>query len=479
MNKILLLTLSIFLINLATAQLTIDPQPLEVETQVNQQISYLINIFNPYNFEILDFQFGNLKSLGFTFPNITIPANQSKSVTIIVLTTSSIHQNLQVPVSFRYFVELSSEPETHNINIEDPEGFLPNYLPIHQGDTIIWKNKHSVNLDLVIEGATYEIPVNSTIQHTFNNLGTFNYYDIYLGYSGTIEVLNKTSHEKAHNPNYDINWVVNINSILNPTNLSVDNSKKDYEIEYGKFKKGLLTITNNGSEKAELIKLTSESDWISFNKNNIDIEPGEEDWVEYSITPIVFSTNETDKTYTLNIKVKASNSGEYTKTINVFVPFKEITNTFGDSDVDTLNWLLNVFCPKFPTSFLCNQSLTKGANGSVIYTERDIPINVSKEVIYEIKKNILKLTDSGERTNNELKILADKWGITLPELERILNQSLTLQVENEKKTKTQTNVLWILGFFTLLILVIGDIIRRVNKRSFKKGIMEGPYKYRR
>lgn len=466
------------MINLVNAQISISPQPLDATTQINQEASYQITLTNHHDFRIFDFQFGDLISKGFTFPAISIDSNSSQTITISFLPTTSIHENVQVPISFKYFVELPTEPQTYEINITDPDGFTPNYIPIKQGDSIRFKNNHAVDFDVVIEGSTKEIPVNGSIIHQFNTIGTINYYDVYFGYSGTIEVLNKSTQEKAHNPNYDINWVVNINSILNPTTLKIDNSKETYEIESGKFKKGLLTITNNGTEKAELISLTS-TDWISFNKNDINIEQGEEDWIEYTITPIIFNTNDTDKNYEIELKIKASNSEEYTTRINVFVPFKEISSEFGDSDVNTMNWLTNVFCPQFPTSFLCNQSIGTDGNGTIIYQDSDIPINVSKKVIYDIQKEIGKLRDSGERTNNELKIFANQLGLSLPELQSFINQSLSLQQKNEKKERTRKNATWLLGFFIVLVVMIGGIIKLVNKKSYKTYLARGQYKYRR
>jgi len=479
MNKIvLILILGISLINLVSATLTIFPQPLEAETQINNQADYQITLTNNYNFDIFDFQFGNLVEKGFSFPNIAIEKNSSQTVTIQFLPTESIHENVQVPVSFKYFVELPTEPQTYEINLTDPAGFNPNFIALHEGDSVKFNNKHVVDFDVVIESQTYNIPVNSSITHVFNTIGTTNYYDIYFGYSGTIDVLNKSTQEKAHNPNYDINWVVNIDSILNPTTLKIDNSKEIYEIEYGKFKKGLLTIQNNGTEKAELISLTS-TDWITFNKNDINIEPGEEDWVEYTITPIIFDTNNTDKNYEIEMKIKASNSEEYSKRINVFIPFKEVSSTYGEDDLSTFNWLQNVFCPQFPTSFLCDPETPTDGNRTIYYNDSDIPINVSKRVIYDIQTEIKKLRDSGERTNNELKTFASNLGLTLPELKLFINQSLTLQQKNEKKERTRKNATWIIGFFIALIVMIGIIIKLVNKKAYKNYLSKGQFRYRK
>ena len=478
-KKKVIILFSIFLISFTTASLSISPNPLDISQTINSENTYSFSLTNNYNFKISDFTFSGLSEHGFSFPEIEINPNESQTIDFTIQPSSSFHGQVTSKVSFKFLVELSEETETHEVNITDPSGFIPNYLPVRQGDSVKFTNNHEVEFDVVIESQTYVIPVNSSITHLFNTLGTINYYDLSLGYSGVVEVLNQTTQEKAHNYNYDVNWILNLELISNPTNLTLDLSKDIFEIESGKFKKGLLTIINTGdTEKADRIHLTS-NEWITFNKNEFDINPSEEEWVEFTITPILFSSNSTNMSYEIDIVVKGSNTKEYVERINVFVPYKSISTDFGDSDIDTMNWLLNVFCPQFPTSFLCNQSVGSSGNGSVIYRDADIPINVSKKVIYDIKKDILKIRDANARTNNELKILADKWGVTIPELMNMLNNSVTKQIDNEEKSKSNWNAIWIIGFFVFMIGISGAVIKIVNKKSYKKYLKEGAFEYRK
>lgn len=478
MNKLyFFMILNMISISLTSATLTISPQPLDISQKVNSEGTFQMTLTNNYNMKIMDFEFGDLSTRGFTFPNIEINSNETKTIDFTFSPTESAHENIQVPISFKYEVELPETQRTHEINITS-SGFSPNHLDIRQDDTILWINKDS--LSHTVTGALFDQSLlpNETFSYSFNQITTINYQDLNLFHAGTINILNKTTLEKAHNPNYDRNWVINLNTILNPTNLTISNSKENYEVEYMKFKKGLLTIEDSGSEKAELIELSSDSDWITFNKNNIDIEPGDTDWIEYTITPIVFSTNATDKTYELSIKIKASNSEEYTESINVFVPFKEITNDLGGSDVDTLNWLTNVFCPKFPTSFLCNQSITYG-NDSIIYQDLEVPINVSAQTLYESFRREQANADALARTNNLLAQLGDKYGSVMPSIDNQLNISLQASEEALKRSKRTNNAVWIIGFFMLLIGLVGATIKIFNKKSYKKDLMEGAFSYRR
>jgi len=473
--------ISIALISLASANIEIDPNPLDIITKVNQENTYSITIKNNYDFGITDMQFSNISDYGFSFPNITIPKNSSKTFDLTLKATDSIHKQINSKVSFKYFVDLPEEVTTYEINIT-PEGFNPDYIIIRQGDSIKWNNNDDIS-HRVFSEFDYQVPVNSSVTHTFDSIETVNYYDPdwnwISGFSGTIEVINRSSLEKAHNPNYDINWVINLDSNLNPTNLTIMNSKSEYTIEYGKFKRGLLTIMNNGSETAEVVEIRSDSDWISFEKNNFDINIGEEEWIEYTITPIILDTNQTDKNYTLQIKIKASNSEEYIKTISVFVPYKEVLNELGESDVATINWLEKVFCPKFPTSFLCNQSVGQGGNNSVIYRDVEVPINISAMDWYDVKKDMGKIKDSVIRTENWDKTQDARLEKTLSRMSKDINQSLAMSIETKRDYKRFKNSVWIIGFFILLAGLITGAIKLINKVAYNTYLAEGQYQYRK
>jgi hypothetical protein len=480
--KLLSIVLLLFCIQTINASILINQNPMNITVDVSEQKSFSVEIKNNHDFEIMDFSFTELPNYGFSFDELTIPANQSRTLNFNVLTSSSHHLDISPIVSYKYFVNLPEEVTTYYINITKTLSggimFEPNFLIVRKGDTIIWKNNDEISHTISSNTFNQQILSNQSFSKLFDSLGEINYH-IDTIYPGQIEVINRTSQEKAHNPNYDLTWNIKFDSLLNPTTISLENSKNKYEVEAQKFKKGLITITNNGSEKAELIELTSNSEWISFNKNEINIDAGEEDWVEYTITPVLFETNQTDRYYNLTIKAKAPNSNELVETIEVFVPFKEITNDFGGGDVATINWLDNVFCPRYPTSFLCNQSVGGSGNGTVIYKDVEVPINISLIDWQNQKRDTTTIKDSQLRADNELKILKDDLKAFLPELNGSVEEILSRLIKNEKKINSQKNTIWIIGFFVLIGGLILYVFKLVEKKQTKETIMEGQYKYKR
>ena len=474
----------LLLVPIVSSQVVITPNMLDVDTRVNEQKAFNIIIENGFDFVITDLKFDGLDNYGFSFNNVSIDRNSTRTIELQVKTTESIHETINTKLEFSYFVELSEGQKTVNIDITE-DGLTPKYVDIHDGDSILWSNKDSISHTLFsprFDGGQFVIAPNGTYSKMFTSIEQIDYYDPYwteyYSFHGTVNILNKTTTEKAHNPNYDVPFTINLNSVLNPTTLTAQNSKNNYEIEYTTFKKGLLTLTNTGNETAEIIELSSNSDWVTFNKNDFNILPGEIEWVEYTITPVVFSTNATDKTYTINLNTKATNSETIGNNISVFIPHQEIVNDLGGSDVDTMNWLMNVYCPRYPTSFLCNQSVSS-ENGSIIYRETEVPINVSELSWYEMKKDIAGIQDSNIRSDNQLKLTSDKLTTEFPIINQLLNETYKIAKDTQNREKRRNNTTWILGFFVFLGVLVYFGTSLQNKKRNKQGLMEETFNYRR
>lgn len=481
MNKtFLFLILGVCVMSLANAQLIVHTQPLQVNQKINTEKSYQLILENTFDFPISQFEFSELEDFNFIFPDITIDKNTTKNIDFTVNSNNAFHGQKNSKISFKFKVDIPEETQTHYINITNQPGEFFNI--IREEDTIIWNNLADSRRVVTSGLFNNEIQVNGSFQYTFNNIGSvpwqvlFTYGNSAL-IGGDINIINKTYEEMAKNPNYDVNWAVNIDINSNPTNLSISLSESDYEIEYESSDLGIMTLENDGSENAELVTFYSDSDWIAFNKNEINIGQGKKAYVEYTIVPIVFETNDTDKDYEIEIKIKAKNSVEYIKKINVYVPFKEIR--FDENDPEFLLKLIENFCNKNPGNIFCNTLNTTDGNNSVIYRDIEIPFNITQTEFYNLLKRFQRIEDSNERTNNKVALVSERLDKELPEGVRIANESLELQKKNEKKERGRTNVVWIIGFIIMVLSIIGSVIKRVNKRSYKKYLAEGAYKYRR
>lgn len=469
MKRNLLWLLLLLIAPIASAELTIEPNPFNIEVTANQEETFELSIKNNFSFKIMDFQFSNLT--GFNFPEIEIEANETETIQFTVLRSEVGEFDYPSIVSFKYLVEIPEEPTTYYVNITNT-GFDPDFIVVRAGDTIIWKNSDEISHS--VTGATFNEPLqpNETFSMTFEDIGIIEYMDTVIFWAGTIEVIGASSEEKVNNPAYNTQLEINLDVTLDPTSLEVTNNKGNYTITYTGSEEGLLEITNNGDIIAQRIFLKSDPEWIIFDENNFDLNLGETNFVTYRIEPIILQTENTNKTYNLNLTIKASNTDEISKIISVFIPYDDIS---GSATTDEgFIALYDRFCSQNANSLLCNNTISTGG-GETIIEIRDpaIPINLTTKQVLTLFGRIQRIEDSNSRTNNELKdvlnILADQ----IPAITNLLNKSIVLQEKNEEKLKTSSRVIWWLGFFILIIICILIVGLNYKKFNFKKGLQDG------
>lgn len=464
-------TALIFLANLVSASLVILPNPISVELSVNQQKTFSATMTNILPFQISNLQFSNLT--GFTFPNITIAPNQTKIINFTVSRNQSFYGTIPSKVSFDYLVDIPTQVTTYQVNISDIDGYNPNYLLIRQGDTVTWTNKDDITHTVTSALFDFTLSPSQSTSYTFNNLGTVDYQDLIIPFYGTIEVINRTSQNTAHNPNYDVIWNVNLNVIANPTLLDVSTLESSFEVSATGSTDDQIKIKNTGLETAEKVTLTSSSSWIIFDANNFNLNKGEAKYVKYTILPSIFNTSDTNQTYLIDLKAKALNSEEYTVKINVTIPYSDISGDYSTSDEAFMVWFAQVYCPQHQDLFICNTSAKGTVVEKVIYKDREIPVNLTATEVYNLLKRIQKIEDGSSRTNNMIKELADLLGLTVPQLLQAVNQSNNKQVQNEKKSNDRWDAVWIIGFFLVLSGGILISVYFYNKKKSKEALMGG------
>ena len=476
MNKkeILFLALAISMINLISADIIILPSPISINVSKGIEQSFSLNITNNYNFDIFKLTFYNID--GFTFPEINISSGSTKLINFNVLTNYSFEGTKSATINFKYLGNIPEEITTYVLTITSSgiNSQINNHITIRVGDSIRWNNNDQVTHNL--ESSTFEssISPSSTYTKQFNTIGTFEYRTMVAGitfFTGTIDVINRTGSYLVTNPDYDISYLINLKSIPDPTSLTASISQTNYSIDPTLYKEGLLTITNNGSKKAENIILSS-SQWITFDENNFDLEPNDLKYIKYRITPEIFETEKTNKTYNIILKVKAINTEEYTNTLNIFIPY---SNAFGDitSEQGFLNWFANVFCPANPNNFLCNTSARNlNETARIIYRESEYSVNMTGSEWYNLVKRIGMQEDTQSRFLNTQTDFNSRFQSALEMINNQTNQTANIISSYIKSQNDWNDFKWIIGIFLFAILMISLIIYQVRKLRNKKEIVD-------
>lgn len=466
------LFLSLMSIQGALANIAVSPNPVGVTVKAGEQKTFNITLTNNYNFSVMDIEFSNMS--GFTIPEIDLEAGETKNVDISVQREISGIYNIPSVLSFKYVVELPDEEQTHIIEITEL-GYEPSFLVIRQGDRVRWENKDDITHTVTSATFDHDIAPNQSREIQFDNVGEVNYQDLILFYTGTIDVVDPTTAERINNPDY--NQIINFNLevTLDPTSLEITNSDEEYEIDALGSQEGLLEIKNIGNITSQRVELTSEPNWIIFDENLFDIEIGEKNFVTYHVEPLIFETAETNMTHNVTIKVKGSNTEEYEVKLSVYVPHKD---TF--DDVNTNEGFLSFFqrfCEQNQQLIICNNTIQEGG-GETTVRDVEIPVNLTEREVYAMLKRIQRIEDSNERANNEVKELSSSLDVIVPELMKLINQSVMMQRENEDVSTARTRGFWVAALFIIIvssIVVAGFAFRRY---SYKKSLMEGGLTYR-
>ena len=473
MNKFIILVFSIFLINLVNASILIIPSPLNISVSKNIETSFQMNITNNYGFNIYNLKFYNLE--GFTFPEINISSGSTSQVNFNVKTNYSFEGVKTANVNFKYFGSIPEEITTYilNINSSGINGHTFSHITVRAGDSVTWNNKDSVTHTL--QSTSFESSISPTASYTktFSSIGTFEYRTVVAGitiFTGTIDVINRTGSYLVTNPSNDFDYLINLRSLPDPTNLVVSISQTNFSIDPTNFKESLLTITNNGSNKAEGININSDSGWITSDENNFNLNAGDIKYIKLRIFPEIFETNQTNRTYNINLKVKAINTNEYNTNLIVFVSYSD---AFGDlgSENFLVNWLTN-FCKSSPKSILCNNTGNLNETARIIYRESSFSVNMTGSEWYNLIKIIASEKDTSDRFVNTQTDFNNKLESKLELINNQTNQTAEVITSYIKSQNDWSDFRWIIGIFIFSIIMISLIIYQVRKLKNKKEIVD-------
>ena len=424
---------SSFNISLTTNETKIIPVNI---TNINQEKTF-------YNLSLITTSDVKLDQIDSIATNQTITTN-------LIIDTSSVYHSLLTPTLRGYYLStISYTPKIYYINISDG-GFTPNTLIIKQTDTVIWKNIGTVSHTVTEQSLTWDsgdIPVNGTYSRTFNAIETVNYFDTVTSQGGIIYSQSNLNQELTYNTNYDSIFSLEITSTYPTSNIEFKTLTNNLTINHYDVLEGILSVENKGSELARNLTLVSD-DWISFNKNNFNLQPGSLSYITITIQPKNMTTDKTNKTYTHQINLTGSNIASRSLTIETFVPYAEITNGTSPDQVFKLWEEIVKFCNEHPE--LCSENQT---NGSIIYRDKYYNISLSSEEIHDLVIENQSKTDYLARAENDKKETNDRLDIYENKTNTIFGK-LGSDIDYLKE-KTSSSSFW---FFIFELFVLGIVL---------------------
>lgn len=394
----------------AQTPLTYTPFQNTITLQVNQPYKLFINLTNNANYTIYNL---GIASHQYATMNVIseMQAQQSKVINITFFSSSPLGSTpSNLTFTFLRKVNVTLQPSHERVFINNSV-FTPGTLNITRGSDVIWENKDTIIHSATDNGGEFDItiqPQTSSAPYVFSQIKSYLIYDRYV--SGSMQIFIRSEIEEVLTNSPELNLIIPItlSASYNQTTLSLNIFTPSLSVNYNREVIGGMSVKNIGSEVATSISFQGE--WMTFGAGGFDLFPGEERFVIFTIRPIITSTSQTNQTYTKAIKAKATNSGEVSGNVDVFVNYRN----FGESN-ETIEDLRRRLADALSALLSINQSLYNSNNTVYIFVEPNLTLiyplrealNLSRRTtdieqgIYDIRRD--------QTTKQEFAVLSNKF----------------------------------------------------------------------
>lgn len=456
--KVLLSFLFIFLlISLVSANgLLITPNNFNVNKTAGINTNIIFNITNMDTKVFNNVSIQNNSYITFS-PIASIQPGQ------IMTVTGTINSNANINTSLRirgyYMTDVGSQNKFYNINISSYTApITPCDFSIIKGDTLNFSNK--LNNAIIIKDVNNNqdvttIPPNSFFPLQMNMPTSFKYTIYISGFqlSSVCTVTVLDTQGLVNDPTLDGILNLNIKNSYEPTNVTLNLLTNNFSMDFFDTKDAIMTVTNTGNKKAYDVTLSGE--WMSFSANHFDLGIGESKGIIYTVSPVIMTTTDTNKTYIKPMKANG-NFNEVTSGVSVFVNYANFdTNTTSKADVD---YLLKVFCPNYPNSVLCN-----GTGQNIIYkyinnaSDETFNVTMSQSQVRDLWLYLFQTGDKIDTLNNYMKEQIEAILTNQSTSNMKVNNLLALTEDNKKSQDSAVSNVLILAVI-IMIVIVGSIV---------------------
>lgn len=474
MKKYLLLLTLVCLLSFVSAgiQTINNTGNVTISKVVDKDVYANITIQNTEAFSFYNVTFATNPYI--SMPSISnLSAGQIVSVLARVFTNEDISKSLKIQGYYYNNVGLSNR--TYNINVNWAEGPDSNPTSAIIGDSILFNNTEpgkTLYLNILSTGQLIQIP--PLTSQTISNLvaGEYLEYKLYyfsdvFQYNGRVFV--NSAQDYLHRDEFDAAVTLKVTNTFTPTNITASFLGQDnLTINFYSQQDGFFALTNIGNNTAVKVKIVG--DWFGFSSpgkdlSNLNIEAGQTVNILYNIKPAIYSTNQTNQTYTKTIEI-TGNFPTITHSFSVYVPYAVINSIGNTTTQQGLIEFITMFCNANPT--VCNtqpQIIYRDNNSSDSYFNATL----GQKQLRELFMLWIDYMDKTNQTDNYFKEKFNEYSTLLNQM-TISNQNTTATVSSIRDEMTNSNGIWTffgIIFATLiicgLIVTVGLFYRRRNK----------------
>lgn len=467
-NKFLIFIFVFLFINLVSANGIVilnDTFNFNKTYNVDREIIFDIRNDEPFPFYNISFEDQNIISM----PILSeLLSGETKTITAKAIGNEDF--NGYIKIKGYHSAQIGASEEEYFIDIHFIDGLSFCSKTLIEGDKITWTNL--VNDEVVIKNMVtgneaLRIPINSSETSNFDVPEIFTYAVLRRGYqftqTCTITVLDDTG--LVYDPQYSVNLEINMKIIYNPTQIQTNVLQRNYTMDFYGVEEAFISIKNIGNESAENINLNGR--WFTdFNYNNFDLTPGETKNILFNIKPIIFSTNETDKTHIENLSISGNFPTMY-ENFSIYINYAEVGDDIG-SNVSTL---IDLICRYNPELCEIKERIIyrDSANGS-----QEFNVTFERGQVKGIWGFLFELGDQLGLDMNFLKEKADEDNLRITNLELLVyNLTNATQEERELREKQGSTIyIWITILLSIGIIVLMILWIIFAKRSKMRGQLD-------
>lgn len=436
----------------SVSALTIEPSSIESSLYLNQTEIIKINITNTHPFNVYNLSFS--PTLNIAYPRIDfLESGKTIEAEIIINPETSFQRTaFTSKVSFNYYTNISQNPETIEITITDSQ-YSPQSKDIYQGDSIIWNNQGTIQHSVTCSEFDQSLQPQNTYQRAFNEIKTIDYWDKYTGFHGYLNIKDRTVQELTYNSDYDKTFITFLTSLYAESIIDLSLDTDNFSIEPNGMTEGMVKVQNTGNKTAIGINLNATSNWIVFNENSFNLTAGQTNYITFTIVPYMEYSNQTNKTYLIDITAKGKNTNHPTDTLSLFIKY------MAEPDIaSTEEWWQQkvIFCNQFPTSPFCITEPVKEIVKQTVYKEPEIPYNFTWRDIDRMMTNINEINTKVTRLDNTQKIQGGKLENITQDIS-IIKEDIAW-IRKDYKNKSITDWIYLITFVIIIAMIVVFLI---------------------
>lgn len=428
-------------------------------------VSLVVSNQEPISFYNINFLQTNIIS---TTP-FNLSSGENKTIIATINTNSDYNGTINLQGYYKTNVGESNKTYPVNIYFNQQQNLDVCDLTLIKGDSVEWISHvpsdvtiHNVNANSDI----YTIPANSNKTVQFNTPTDFKYTVnlLGMGFTKQCELNVQDTTGLVHSTNYDFSFPINLKITYKPTDIQTTFLTTNYTINANSNTQDIFQIKNNGTNIAKNIHLSGE--WLTFDKNNFDLNPGSTLNIGYTINPLILSTNETNKTYSKEITI-SGNFNTIKKSILVYVPYEVINNgqvnaTFDLKAFENMYYLV---CQTHPSDPICSKSSTSINQSSTTVT-------FTADFVQALLQKYVQLSDQYQTTSKEnielKKSLNDSLNNVSTQIMGLNKSVIDVRKSSDTNASINSFAIFMAIFFSIILLVF--VIWMMSKKRHSKGL---------